>query len=76
MEHHSQPSGSVCLTRAFLGTQVFRQPRNSAPQFGPALRPRTSAPHFGPDVRPDRFIDWVRMVPTGGQIPLYLHVPF
>lgn len=35
-----------------------------------------TAPHFGPAVGHETFIDWIEKVPAGGQISLYLHVPF
>lgn len=35
-----------------------------------------TAPHFSNDVGPDRFADWIRAIPTNGQISLYVHVPF
>jgi oxygen-independent coproporphyrinogen III oxidase len=35
-----------------------------------------TAPHFAGDVGPDRFGEWIGAVPEGGNISLYLHVPF
>ncbi len=35
-----------------------------------------TAPQFGGGVGPDLFADWIRSVPAGSEISLYLHVPF
>lgn len=35
-----------------------------------------TAPHFGTAVGPGHFLDWVRRIPAGSEISLYLHVPF
>lgn len=35
-----------------------------------------TAPHFAGDVGPDRFAEWIGALPEGGNISLYLHVPF
>jgi len=35
-----------------------------------------TAPHFGAQVGQGHFIDWVRRIPAGSEISLYLHVPF
>lgn len=35
-----------------------------------------TAPHFSPSVGPADMADWIGAVPAGGQISLYLHVPF
>jgi oxygen-independent coproporphyrinogen-3 oxidase len=35
-----------------------------------------TAPHFGADVGAADFSDWVRAVKPGGEISLYMHVPF
>ena len=35
-----------------------------------------TAPHFSPAVGEAQFRDWLAAVPAGGQISLYLHVPF
>ncbi|HGG65787.1 MAG TPA: oxygen-independent coproporphyrinogen III oxidase [Rhodobacteraceae bacterium] len=35
-----------------------------------------TAPHFGADVNQGHFTDWVRAIPEGSSISLYLHVPF
>jgi oxygen-independent coproporphyrinogen III oxidase len=35
-----------------------------------------TAPHFSADVGPSHMADWLRAVPAGSQISLYLHVPF
>lgn len=35
-----------------------------------------TAPHFGSDVGPDQFQDWINQISPGGQISLYIHVPF
>jgi len=35
-----------------------------------------TAPHFGASVGPGLFTDWVRAIPAGSEISLYLHVPF
>ncbi|MDP2084445.1 MAG: oxygen-independent coproporphyrinogen III oxidase [Gemmobacter sp.] len=35
-----------------------------------------TAPHFGASVGPGHFTDWVRRIPAGSEISLYLHVPF
>jgi len=35
-----------------------------------------TAPHFSSSVGPADMADWIRAVPQGGQISLYLHVPF
>ncbi len=35
-----------------------------------------TAPHFGKTVGEACFIDWVSKVPAGGQVSLYIHVPF
>jgi oxygen-independent coproporphyrinogen-3 oxidase len=35
-----------------------------------------TAPHFGEAVNPALFVDWIRAVPAGSEISLYLHVPF
>lgn len=35
-----------------------------------------TAPHFSPAVGPERFAEWVRAIPEGARISLYVHVPF
>ncbi|MBK5927869.1 oxygen-independent coproporphyrinogen III oxidase [Rhodobaculum claviforme] len=35
-----------------------------------------TAPHFSQDVQAPQFLEWVRAIPEGAQISLYLHVPF
>ena len=35
-----------------------------------------TAPHFGAEVNQGHFTDWVRAIPEGSSISLYLHVPF
>ncbi|MBD3763882.1 MAG: oxygen-independent coproporphyrinogen III oxidase [Rhodobacterales bacterium] len=35
-----------------------------------------TAPHFGASVTPDLFASWIRAIPPGAEISLYLHVPF
>ena len=35
-----------------------------------------TSPHFSDRVGPDTFTDWVRAVPEGGEVSLYVHVPF
>ena len=35
-----------------------------------------TAPHFGDSVKPETFADWIRRIPAGSEISLYLHVPF
>jgi len=35
-----------------------------------------TAPHFGASVGQGHFTDWVRRIPVGSDISLYLHVPF
>lgn len=35
-----------------------------------------TAPHFGSGVTAEHFSDWVSQIPVGGQISLYVHVPF
>ncbi|HRO13587.1 MAG TPA: oxygen-independent coproporphyrinogen III oxidase [Paracoccus sp. (in: a-proteobacteria)] len=35
-----------------------------------------TAPHFKPTVGPDDFTRWVRAIPEGAAISLYMHVPF
>ncbi|MFN6951589.1 MAG: oxygen-independent coproporphyrinogen III oxidase [Albidovulum sp.] len=35
-----------------------------------------TAPHFGSDVTAGIFRDWVRAIPEGSRISLYMHVPF
>ncbi|WP_428546760.1 oxygen-independent coproporphyrinogen III oxidase [Profundibacter sp.] len=35
-----------------------------------------TAPHFGADVNQSHFTNWVRAIPEGSSISLYLHVPF
>ena len=35
-----------------------------------------TAPHFNSDVNAGIFRDWVRAIPEGGRISLYMHVPF
>jgi oxygen-independent coproporphyrinogen-3 oxidase len=35
-----------------------------------------TAPHFGTQVNHNQFTDWVRRIPAGSEISLYLHVPF
>lgn len=35
-----------------------------------------TAPHFSDAVGPDHFTDWIEAIPSGGQISLYIHVPF
>ena len=35
-----------------------------------------TAPHFKPTVGPDLFSDWIRAIPEGAGISLYVHVPF
>ncbi|WP_415183426.1 oxygen-independent coproporphyrinogen III oxidase [Phaeovulum sp.] len=35
-----------------------------------------TAPHFSPAVGPTQFEDWIRAIPAGSSISLYMHVPF
>ncbi|MEP2533727.1 oxygen-independent coproporphyrinogen III oxidase [Shimia sp.] len=35
-----------------------------------------TAPHFNNDVTPDIYASWIRAIPTGSQVSLYVHVPF
>lgn len=35
-----------------------------------------TAPHFSTEVRGGHFSDWLRSLPAGGRISLYVHVPF
>lgn len=35
-----------------------------------------TAPHFKPSIGPDQFTAWVRAIPAGGTVSLYMHVPF
>lgn len=35
-----------------------------------------TAPHFGSQVGQGQFSDWIRRIPAGSEISLYLHVPF
>jgi len=35
-----------------------------------------TAPQFGAAVGPDDFTRWIRAIPPGSRISLYLHVPF
>ncbi|MCV6823338.1 MULTISPECIES: oxygen-independent coproporphyrinogen III oxidase [Halocynthiibacter] len=35
-----------------------------------------TSPHFAGNVGPDLFADWIGAIPEGGQISLYIHVPF
>jgi oxygen-independent coproporphyrinogen-3 oxidase len=35
-----------------------------------------TAPHFSDAVGPGHFTDWIEAIPSGGQISLYVHVPF
>ena len=35
-----------------------------------------TAPHFGEGVTPRLFAKWIEAIPAGGEISLYLHVPF
>jgi len=35
-----------------------------------------TAPHFSASVGPGQFAEWIGAIPEGGQISLYLHVPF
>ncbi|MEZ5911709.1 MAG: oxygen-independent coproporphyrinogen III oxidase [Paracoccaceae bacterium] len=35
-----------------------------------------TAPHFSASVTPGLFADWLRAIPAGSEISLYLHVPF
>lgn len=35
-----------------------------------------TAPHFSPAVGPSHFEDWIRAIPAGSSISLYMHVPF
>jgi oxygen-independent coproporphyrinogen III oxidase len=35
-----------------------------------------TAPHFGSAVGPEQFLEWIRAVPAGAAISLYVHVPF
>ena len=35
-----------------------------------------TAPHFAPDIGPRDFAGWIRTIPEGSEISLYLHVPF
>lgn len=35
-----------------------------------------TAPHFKPTVGRDHFADWIRAIPEGAEISLYVHVPF
>lgn len=35
-----------------------------------------TAPHFTPEIGPGDFARWIRAIPEGSEISLYLHVPF
>lgn len=35
-----------------------------------------TAPHFAGNVDPGRFAQWIQALPEGGEISLYIHVPF
>lgn len=35
-----------------------------------------TAPHFNNDVTPDTYARWIRQIPGGAQVSLYVHVPF
>jgi len=35
-----------------------------------------TAPHFGPDIGPGDFARWIKAIPEGSEISLYVHVPF
>ncbi|MES2913927.1 MAG: oxygen-independent coproporphyrinogen III oxidase [Pseudomonadota bacterium] len=35
-----------------------------------------TAPHFAPEIGPADFARWIRAIPEGSEISLYLHVPF
>ena len=35
-----------------------------------------TAPHFDEGVGPAQFVDWISEIPEGGQVSLYIHVPF
>jgi oxygen-independent coproporphyrinogen III oxidase len=35
-----------------------------------------TAPHFAPEIGPGDFASWIRAIPEGSEISLYLHVPF
>lgn len=35
-----------------------------------------TAPHFADTTGPDAFRTWIRAIPEGGQVSLYLHIPF
>ncbi|WP_418593002.1 oxygen-independent coproporphyrinogen III oxidase [Ponticoccus sp. (in: a-proteobacteria)] len=35
-----------------------------------------TAPHFAGNVDPGRFCQWIQALPEGGEISLYIHVPF
>jgi oxygen-independent coproporphyrinogen-3 oxidase len=35
-----------------------------------------TAPHFAPEIGPGDFARWIRAIPEGSEISLYLHVPF
>ena len=35
-----------------------------------------TAPHFNNDVTPDIYASWIRAIPAGSQVSLYVHVPF
>jgi oxygen-independent coproporphyrinogen-3 oxidase len=35
-----------------------------------------TAPHFGQDVGAKQFSDWIGEIPEGGEVSLYIHVPF
>ncbi|PSL22253.1 oxygen-independent coproporphyrinogen III oxidase [Shimia abyssi] len=35
-----------------------------------------TSPHFKNDVTPDTYASWIRAIPVGSQVSLYVHVPF
>lgn len=35
-----------------------------------------TAPQFSNDVGPDTYAEWIRQIPTGSAVSLYIHVPF
>src|SRR6056297_1072817 len=35
-----------------------------------------TAPHFGRDISDRNFVDWIKAIPQGGKVSLYVHVPF
>ena len=67
----SIPRNGICMTtKAQLGKLGLFDAKV------PRYTSYPTAPHFSSGFGADTFVNWIGMIPEGGQISLYVHVPF